>query len=68
MTEARLDLIETKLAYQELTLSELNSVITEQQKAIDRLEKQLKKVTDKLSDIAELTGSDRGGIQKPPHY
>ena len=37
-------------------------------KLLTGLKKQLKKVTDKLSDIAELTGSDRGGIQKPPHY
>ena len=67
MTE-RLDSIETKIAYQELTISELNNVIVEQQKTIDRMEKQLKQITDKLNDIAELTGSDRGGIQKPPHY
>lgn len=68
MTSERLDLIETKIAYQELTISELNEVIIEQQKTIDRMEKQLREITDKLNDIAELTGSDRGGIQKPPHY
>ena len=68
MSEERLDSIETKLAYQELTISELNEVVIDQQKTIDRLDKQLSEVTDKLNDIAELTGSDRGGIQKPPHY
>ena len=67
MTE-RLDSIETKIAYQELTISELNEVIIGQQKIIDRMEKQIKEITDKLNDIAELTGSDRGGNQKPPHY
>ena len=68
MTEERLNSIETKIAYQELTVSELNEVVIEQQKTIDRMDKQLKELTDKLNDIAELTGSDRGGIQKPPHY
>ncbi len=68
MAEERFESIETKLAYQELTIAELNSVVIEQQKTIDRLENQIREITDKLNDIAELTGNDRGGIQKPPHY
>ncbi len=68
MSEERLESIETKLAYQELTISELNEVVIGQQKTIDILEKQLRKLTDKLNDLSELSGSDRGGIQKPPHY
>ncbi len=68
MTENRLDKIETKIAYQEKTISELNSIVIEQQKSIEMLEKSLRAVTVKLNDVAELNGSDRGGTQKPPHY
>jgi SlyX protein len=68
MTEERLYSLETKISYQDQTLAELNNIVFEQQKTIDRLEKSLKKVTDKLNDIAELTGSDSGMNQKPPHY
>ena len=68
MTEKRLDTIETKIAYQEKTISELNSVIIEQQKTIDRLEKTLKTVTDKIREIADSAGTDKGTNSKPPHY
>ncbi len=68
LTEKRLDTIETKIAYQEQTISELNSVIIEQQKTIDRLEKTLKTVTDKIREIADSAGSDKGTNSKPPHY
>lgn len=68
MTEERLNSIETKITYQELAVSELNEVVIMQQRTIDRMEKQLKELTDKLNDMAELAGSDRGGMQKPPHY
>lgn len=68
MTEERLETLETKISYQDQTIAELNSIVFEQQKAIDRLEKSLTKITDKLNDISEQSGSDIGMSLKPPHY
>lgn len=60
--EERLIEIEIKIANQENLLEELNSVIYEQQKTIDRLERIIKEL--------EKANSLEIGPQnvKPPHY
>lgn len=60
--ESRIIEIEIKIANQENLLEELNSVIYEQQKTIDRLERALKEL--------EKANSLEIGPQnvKPPHY
>ncbi len=40
--EARLELLETRLAYQDKTVEALNEVVTRQQDQIDRLEHELR--------------------------
>jgi SlyX protein len=66
--DERLIEIETKLAYQEHTISELNDVIYRQQQQIDQLERICKALTDRMQDMAETSTSDKGGYEKPPHY
>lgn len=66
--DERLIEIETKLAYQEHTISELNDVIYRQQQQIDQLERICKALTDRVQDMAETSTSDKGGYEKPPHY
>jgi SlyX protein len=68
MIEDRLVDIEIKLSYQEATVRDLNSVVCEQQKQIDRLEslcrdfaKRIKVLTEALEDEIPLN-------EKPPHY
>jgi len=66
--DERLIEIETKVAYQEHTISELNDVIYRQQQQIDQLERICKALTDRMQDMAESVGSDKGGHERPPHY
>jgi len=59
----RLEAIETKLAYQEKVIKELNDVIYEQQRQVDRL--------TAVCDALVRSGVDSGpgpANEKPPHY
>ncbi len=44
--EERLELLETRLAYQDQTVEALNEVVTRQQDQIDRLERELQLLKD----------------------
>lgn len=62
--------LQSKWAFQEQTLSELNQVLISQQQQIDQLQLQMKLFEDRLRDIENaasvLTG--QGQHEKPPHY
>lgn len=63
--------LQSKLAFQEHTLEELNQVITEQQKQIDRLEQQVLLLRDKCEALEDAQSAPQSGAQqqeKPPHY
>lgn len=62
MNDDRLEDIETKLAFQEKLIKDLNDVLYSQQKQIDRL-------TSMCEALAE-SGTDNAGPanEKPPHY
>ena len=69
MIEERLVEIETKIAFQEQTIMDLNDVVYEQQKEIQRL----RSICDALmKNIKEFSGSTSGSSapanEKPPHY
>ena len=69
MDEQRIIEIETRLAYQEQTLAELNDVLTDQQAQLTRLEGLNKALEARLTAIAEAMPRD-GGVpdERPPHY
>lgn len=64
--DERFDVLETKVAYHDKELSELNSVVYQQQLVIDRLNSQLERVSAQL----KLLGIEGNGekYEKPPHY
>ena len=68
MTDERLIDIETKLAYQEDLIEELNKTIYQQQQRLDRLAG----VCQSLAERIEALGAAKdGGLlsqEKPPHY
>lgn len=69
MTEDRLIKIETKIAFQEKTIKDLNDVIYEQQKEIKRLGTlfdALMKMGHTLSQSGP--GDTAPANEKPPHY
>ena len=63
----RFETIESKLAFQEDTIQQLNDALVEQQSRIDHLETQLSSLLKRLDDEPELpnmTSED----ERPPHY
>ena len=64
MNETRLDEIETRLAHQEKTISELNDVVLGQWRRIEALERQISRMNDEMQNM------DSGAVpvDRPPHY
>ena len=69
MDEDQLITIETKLAYQEKTIKELNDVVCEQQKALEKLGSDYRKLVKRCDELSQmLSGNDAPANEKPPHY
>lgn len=68
MNEERLIQIETKIAHQEFLIEELNQVIYEQQKTIDKLEVTLNSFAKRLKEVLTEGNDVRGPDERPPHY
>lgn len=66
-TEDRLTAIEMKLAYMEDFVSQIQNVAVEQAKTIDKQQKEIKLMSDR---IREMSNAMEGDIpnRKPPHY
>ena len=65
-TSRRMDKLETNLAHLEHQVEEMNSVIVEQGKLIERLKKDVQRQTTAMQSLElERIQSNQ---QKPPHY
>jgi len=68
--ESRLDELESRLAFQDDLIENLNEIIARQDRDLARLELRVKSLADKLNDIGEsaaMSGSPQGH-EVPPHY
>lgn len=68
MNNKQLTDIETKIAYQERMLSELNAIVYEQQKTIEDLKKMVELIRNRVMDLSDVTSFADQGSEKPPHY
>jgi SlyX protein len=68
MTEERLVELETRLAYQDQLVEELNKLVFEQDKRVRKLEEICKTLSRQLLDLAEESPAAENGDQPPPHY
>lgn len=69
LDEDRLIDIETRLAYQEKTIRDLNEVVCEQQRTIQRLATGYQKLVKLFQEHARMfSGIERPADEKPPHY
>jgi len=66
--DAQLIDIETKLAYQEDLLQELNQIVISMQQQIDKLELRNQMLRDNLKQIEASLPSDSNPNEQPPHY
>ena len=62
----RLDLLETRLAFQDETIETLNKTITEQWLKIDALTRQLANLNERLQEAETRSGG--AANEPPPHY
>ena len=68
MNEDRLIEIETRIAYQEDTIQQLNDIVTKQQQQIDRLEELSKSLTARYQSLQTTETDLNMADEKPPHY
>lgn len=63
----RIELLETRVAYQDRTIEELNKSVTQQWRQIDDFAKQIEQMMARLQ-AAEDNKSPAGSEPPPPHY
>lgn len=66
--QQRLIALETRLMHHERMAEELSDVIAEQQKTIDLLTAQLRRLTERMRDMAAGWSPSPQDDQPPPHY
>ncbi|SQI35073.1 phi X174 lysis protein [Leminorella richardii] len=64
----RLELLESRQAFQEATIDDLNQVIVQQQREILKLQEQLKMLSDKLKSSEPSIIASQEEETPPPHY
>ena len=66
--EQRLTNLESTVAFQEQTISDLNDVVIDQQKRIEVLELFSKHLKSQVDRAISLSDSGPPADEKPPHY
>ncbi|CAM3772222.1 MULTISPECIES: SlyX family protein [Xenorhabdus] len=66
--EQRFEQLETKLAYQEATIEELNQEVIKQQIETDKLKEQLKLIAERLQTHQTSIIAPLSEETPPPHY
>ncbi len=67
--DKRITELEIKVAYQEDTIQQLDSVVCKQQDQLDALKKQLIQLSDSTKELSEdVKGSQSAVDDIPPHY
>ena len=64
----RLIELESRIAFQDHTLQELNEVIVRQQREIDELRRELEALRAQLKALAPALVASRSEETPPPHY
>lgn len=65
---ARLDRLESQLAFQEASLQDLSALVIEYRGRVERLEDALKSARAKLAELAEAKEPGLPAQERPPHY
>ncbi|MFC7291524.1 SlyX family protein [Hirschia litorea] len=65
---SRLDALEMRIAYQDETIEELNTTVTQQWKLIDRLKRQIEHLNERIEESAASGANAPAAHKPPPHY
>lgn len=68
MNEERLINLETKIAFQEDQIDELNKTVYQQQKEMERLEAICKSLAGHIEALSAARGEGMPANERPPHY
>lgn len=60
--------LESKLAFQDQTINELNEVITDQQQQLDQLREEIRLLNLRMTSLAEQSNVAEEKEPPPPHY
>jgi len=63
---ARLEALETRLAYQERTIEDLNAALTDQWKVVELLRRKLEQMEEQVRSGSYI--ADPATERPPPHY
>ncbi len=64
---ARLDELESRIAYQDATIDKLNDVVCAQWTTIDRLTQQMERLEQRVQQLGEREAAEQP-TELPPHY
>lgn len=64
--ETRLDRLEEHAADQARQIDDLNQVITDQWTLMEKMKRDISRLTDELADMGD--SDEHGRVTKPPHY
>lgn len=65
---SRLDELEIRIAHQDQTIEDLNAAITAQWKLIERLERQVVRLAERVADSEQAVSEAAPVNRPPPHY
>jgi SlyX protein len=60
--------LQSKLAFQDETINELNDVVTDQQQQLDQLREEIRLINLRITDVAESSNVSDEKEPPPPHY
>lgn len=60
--------LQSKLAFQDEAISELNNVITDQQQQLDQLREEIRLLNIRIASVAEASNTAEEKEPPPPHY
>lgn len=66
--EKRLEALESKVAFQELTIDQLNQTVTQHELEMSRMREQLRLMVNKLKAAAPSMIASQAEETPPPHY
>ncbi|MEX2366928.1 MAG: SlyX family protein [Pseudohongiellaceae bacterium] len=59
--------LQTRLAFQEESIAQLNDIVTSQQKQLDQCQEEIRRLREQHQELLDLMDNDNS-VEVPPHY